>query len=61
MQPKGNNRRAACWLWFDVEERYNATSISLDHSESVLWFDVEERYNATFDMHWGLGACCGLM
>ena len=34
-------------LWFDVEERYNATSISLDIVRQELWFDVEERYNAT--------------
>ena len=34
-------------LWFDVEERYNATSRRLVAQAMALWFDVEERYNAT--------------
>ena len=35
-------------LWFDVEERYNATSRRLVAQAMALWFDVEERYNATY-------------
>ena len=39
-------------MWFDVEERYNATHIAEKHCTFMLWFDVEERYNATF-IDWG--------
>ena len=35
-------------LWFDVEERYNATAFAKLICAAVLWFDVEERYNATY-------------
>ena len=35
-------------LWFDVEERYNATNVAVVTERRWLWFDVEERYNATF-------------
>ena len=34
-------------LWFDVEERYNATCRLKLRVILQLWFDVEERYNAT--------------
>ncbi len=34
-------------LWFDVEKRYNTTSILSSCSIILLWFDVEKRYNTT--------------
>ena len=34
-------------MWFDVEERYNATEDQSANDSERLWFDVEERYNAT--------------
>ena len=34
-------------LWFDVESRYEATSLLIDASLLRLWFDVESRYEAT--------------
>ena len=34
-------------MWFDVEERYNATNSHAKVADFKLWFDVEERYNAT--------------
>ena len=48
-------------LWFDVEERYNATRFVQTDSLDRLWFDVEERYNATNKSWDELDKGCGLM
>ena len=34
-------------LWFDVEKRYNTTSLFVGLHFGQLWFDVEKRYNTT--------------
>ena len=34
-------------LWFDVERRYNSTSVCNNIRNYKLWFDVERRYNST--------------
>ena len=48
-------------LWFDVEERYNATTTATTLRKDELWFDVEERYNATGETSLVDESCCGLM
>ena len=34
-------------LWFDVESKYEATSIWQEVDSQWLWFDVESKYEAT--------------
>ena len=48
-------------LWFDVEERYNATRSQYLNRQMQLWFDVEERYNATCVETSEVLPGCGLM
>ncbi len=34
-------------LWFDVESRYETTSVYSVDDSKLLWFDVESKYEAT--------------
>ena len=60
-QLSAKSNTCACWLWFDVESRYETTKHMGMMIDFKLWFDVESRYETTGHLPLFTTIGCGLM